>query len=166
MTDEIDYGGQSINLKLLNELALQDIVQRVNSERRRRHVIANAKNDALTINREYVQAIGRKNGDPWAQPYGAHDAYEKDSKVTHNNKSWVSLIDANVWEPGISGWREETTPANEWPEWVQPTGAHDAYKIGDKVTFNGVRYISAINSNTWSPAAYPAGWTAQGNAVR
>lgn len=44
------------------------------------------------------------------------------------------------------------------PEWVQPTGAHDAYSIGDRVIFEGVVYESLINGNTWSPKAYPGGW--------
>lgn len=42
----------------------------------------------------------------WVQPTGAHDAYNTGDKVTHNNKKWVSNIDANVWEPGITGWSE------------------------------------------------------------
>lgn len=42
----------------------------------------------------------------WVQPTGAHDAYAKDAKVTHNDKKWISTIDANVWEPGVSGWDE------------------------------------------------------------
>lgn len=40
----------------------------------------------------------------------------------------------------------------------QPTGAHDAYKIGDKVSWNGGIYKSKINANVWSPTSYPAGW--------
>jgi hypothetical protein len=46
----------------------------------------------------------------------------------------------------------------EWPAWVQPTGAHDAYNTGDKVTFEGRHYISRIDGNVWSPAVYPDGW--------
>jgi len=49
----------------------------------------------------------------------------------------------------------------EWPEWVQPTGAQDAYNTGDRVTYNGNRYISTIDNNVWSPEAYPAGWELQ-----
>ena len=45
----------------------------------------------------------------WVQPAGAHDAYAKDSKVTHNGKKWISSYDANVWEPGVYGWEEQTT---------------------------------------------------------
>ncbi len=65
-------------------------------------------------------------------------------------------------------WPPDATPAlwvrvsvDEWPEWVQPTGAHDAYSKGDKVTHGGSRYISLIDGNTWSPASYPAGWEVQ-----
>ena len=62
-------------------------------------------------------------------------------------------------------WMPSATPAlwvrvsiEEWPEFVQPTGAHDAYAKGDKVTYKGKRYISLIDGNTYSPDAYPAGW--------
>lgn len=45
-----------------------------------------------------------------------------------------------------------------YPAWVQPTGAHDAYQIGDRVSLNGSNYESKINANVWSPTAYPVGW--------
>ena len=61
-------------------------------------------------------------------------------------------------------WTPDKVPAlfvrvsvEEFPEWVQPTGAHDAYKKGDKVTHNGLRWISAADSNVWEPGVY--GWT-------
>lgn len=44
------------------------------------------------------------------------------------------------------------------PEFVQPTGGHDAYKIGDRVTYKGKVYESTINGNVWTPDAYPQGW--------
>ena len=42
----------------------------------------------------------------WVQPLGAHDAYAKGAKVSHNGKHWTSNVDANVWEPGVYGWTE------------------------------------------------------------
>ncbi len=42
----------------------------------------------------------------WTQPVGATDAYNKGDKVSHKGKIWVSIIDANVWEPGVYGWEE------------------------------------------------------------
>lgn len=44
----------------------------------------------------------------WSQPVGAHDAYAKGDKVSHNGKHWASNVDSNVWEPGVYGWTEAT----------------------------------------------------------
>lgn len=63
-------------------------------------------------------------GDPseefpeWSQPIGAHDAYGKDDKTSHNGKKWVSDTDGNVWEPGVYGWTECVEPeeAQEEPQ--------------------------------------------------
>ena len=65
------------------------------------------------------------------------------------------------WTPDITPAMFAVVSLNEWPEFVQPTGAHDAYKKGDKITFNGKHYISLIDANVYSPAAYPAGWQEQ-----
>lgn len=43
--------------------------------------------------------------DPWVQPTGAHDAYKLNDCVTHNGQEWISQYNANVWEPGVFGWR-------------------------------------------------------------
>ena len=101
---------------------------------------------------------GRTDGDEWVQPTGAHDAYPKAAVVAHKGKTWVNLTPANVWEPGVSGWREDVAEDSAPPEFVQPTGAHDAYSIGDLVTFDGAVYRSRIDGNVWSPMAHPAGW--------
>ena len=62
-------------------------------------------------------------------------------------------------------WTPDATPAlwvavslDEYPEWVQPTGAHDAYNTGDKVSYNGKHYTSTIDANTYAPDVY--GWEA------
>ncbi len=55
---------------------------------------------------------------------------------------------------------EDRLNAIEYPEFVQPTGAHDAYAKGAKVTYNGMRYVSLIEGNVWSPVDYPDGWEA------
>ena len=49
-------------------------------------------------------------------------------------------------------------PVSTIPNFVQPTGAHDAYKIGDQVMFEGKVWESLIDANVWSPTAYPQGW--------
>lgn len=47
---------------------------------------------------------------------------------------------------------------NGYPVWSKPSGAHDAYNIGDVVDYNGVLYKSLINGNVYSPDEYPSGW--------
>lgn len=110
----------------------------------------------------------------WSQPLGATDAYMKGDKVTHKDSLWVSDVDWNVWEPGVYGWTKDSggTSAPEtggddegWPAFVQPTGAHDAYGKGAKVTFEGKRYVSLIDGNVWSPADNPSGWSEVADAV-
>ena len=44
----------------------------------------------------------------------------------------------------------------EYPEWVQPTGAHDAYNKGDKVAYDGKHWVSTADANVWQPGVY--GW--------
>lgn len=43
--------------------------------------------------------------------------------------------------------------------WKQPTGAHDAYMVGDKMLYtDGKVYKSLLDNNVWSPDVYPNGW--------
>ena len=74
----------------------------------------------------------------------------------------ISALDTRI-KALETGGSEPTDPEpeDEWPEWVQPTGAHNAYSNGDKITYNGKHYISTIDGNVWSPDAYPAGWQVQ-----
>ena len=63
----------------------------------------------------------------------------------------VSILEGNNPE-------EPTEPVEEYPEYVQPTGAHDAYNIGDKITYNGKRYECTFDGCVWNPDEYPSGW--------
>ena len=61
-------------------------------------------------------------------------------------------------------WTPDITPAlwarvsiDEWPEWIQPTGAQDAYMTGDKVSHNNLHWVSNVDNNVWEPGVY--GWT-------
>ena len=114
----------------------------------------------------------------------ATSPYMIDDCCTFNDHVWRSGQDNNVWEPGSVGvsWIDlgtvqdimadivvtpdeptvepepEEPDISNYPDFIQPTGAHDAYNIGDIVKYNGVLYRSLINGNTYSPDEYPAGW--------
>ena len=113
--------------------------------------------------------------DVWTQPTGAHNAYNKGDRVHYPGKDgaiYESLIDGNSWSPDAypQGWKlvedvGETTEPEEpeepggetYSEWKQPTGAHDAYSKGDKVSHNGKNWVSDVDGNVWEPGVY--GWT-------
>lgn len=68
----------------------------------------------------------------------------------------VSNLEGNLRSGGDSG-------SSDWPEWVQPTGAHDAYAKGSQVTHNGEKYVSQIDANVWEPGMFGSEslWTKQ-----
>ena len=65
------------------------------------------------------------------------------------------------WKPSVSPslWVRIDDPSIEWPEWIQPLGATDAYPKGAKVSHNEKHWISDVDNNTWEPGVY--GWTEQ-----
>lgn len=136
---------------------LEQYRQAIVAEQERRRTLATGADQMDKLVRDMLAASGQVEGGEWVQPTDATNAYPRDWTVVHGGKTWVSLTPANVWEPGVSGWRE-VVEEGAVPEWVQPTGAHDAYQTGDHVSFDGDEYVSLIDSNTWSPTEYPAGW--------
>lgn len=105
--------------------------------------------------------------------------YSKGDCCTEGGKTWRSKIDNNVHAPSAypQGWQDVATegggstdptpgpqpepqpePSPQVPEFKQPTGAHDSYKKGDRVRFEGKVYESVIENNAYSPATYPQGW--------
>ena len=74
------------------------------------------------------------------------------------NAQGMSALKETVEELGGTVTNPEIPVAEEYPEYVQPTGAHNAYKIGDKITFNEKKYICKLDNCVWSPAEYPVAW--------
>jgi hypothetical protein len=66
----------------------------------------------------------------------------------HSQGDWTPDVAVSLWA---------RTSADEFPEWIQPTGASDAYAKGDKVTHNEKHWQSDIDGNVWEPGVY--GWT-------
>ena len=66
-------------------------------------------------------------------------------------KEVVEKLGGTITEP-------EIPVTEEYPEYKQPTGAHDAYKVGDKITFEGKKYTCILDNCVWSPTEYPSAW--------
>lgn len=95
--------------------------------------------------------------DPWA----VGTDYSVDTRVRYEGtlyKCLIAHVSQESWTPDVSPslWVRVDDPSIEWPEWVQPVGATDAYARGAKVSHNGKHWISDVDNNTWEPGIY--GW--------
>lgn len=86
-------------------------------------------------------------------------AYAVDERIRYNNTLY-RCVQAHTsqadWTPDITPALWTVVSLDEFPEWVQPTGAQDAYQRGDKVSHNGKHWISTADNNVWEPGVY--GW--------
>lgn len=91
--------------------------------------------------------------------FTAGTAYTSGDRVVYDGKLY-KCVQAHTSQ---AEWTPDEAPAlwvavsvDEYPEWVQPTGAHDAYHRGDKVSYNGKHYICTADANVYAPDVY--GW--------
>lgn len=97
----------------------------------------------------------------WADSIGhraeAGSYWRHGDKLYRVNAGQSHMIQAD-WAPdkAASLFSLAADPRLEYPPWIQPTGAHDAYSEGAKVSHDGKRWISTAKNNTWAPGVY--GW--------
>ncbi len=95
-------------------------------------------------------------------PWCSATAYTVGNRIRYGNLLYRCLqahTSQDDWTPdvAVSLWVRIDDPAIEWPEWRQPTGAHDAYPLGARVSHAGKRWVSDIDSNVWEPGV--SGWS-------
>lgn len=88
--------------------------------------------------------------------------YAKGDRVQYNGLLYKCLQAHTAqadWTPdkAVSLWVRVDDPSIEFPDWRQPTGAHDAYAKGDKVSHNGKHWVSDMDANVYEPSVY--GWS-------
>ena len=84
--------------------------------------------------------------------------YQTGDRVQYNGllyKCLQSHTAQSDWTPdtAVSLWVRVDDPSIEYPDWRQPSGAHDAYSKGDKVSHNGKHWVSDVDGNVWEPGA-------------
>ena len=97
--------------------------------------------------------------------WAADTVYALDVRVRCGGKLYKCVqahTSQSGWEPDMTPalWTEGAEPG-EIPVWKQPTGAQDAYRLGDKVWYpekDTTVYVSTVDANTWVPTVY--GWEA------
>lgn len=86
----------------------------------------------------------------------AENSYASLQEQINNIYTIIDTIQADIKE--LKGEEEPTEPEEEYPEYKEPSGAHDAYNIGDKITYNGKKYICKMDGCVWNPDTYPDAW--------
>lgn len=92
----------------------------------------------------------RKFAPQWTQPTGSEDAYPIGSWAWLDGRIYQSTTPANVWQPGVFGWRDKTDII---PQWRQPLGAGDEWKLNDEVLHAAKHWKSLNAANVWEPGA-------------
>ena len=83
---------------------------------------------------------------PWAVPV----AYTVGQIRRYTDGKLYKCVQAHTsqadWTPDTAAslWTPVSDPAEEWPEWSQPVGAHDAYSKDAKVSHNGKHWTSNV----------------------
>lgn len=96
------------------------------------------------------------------EPWKTDTQYSTGDRVKHEDLLYKCVqghTSKNTWTPDATPALWTRVSVDEWPEWVQPTGAQDAYQKGDKVSHNGKHWICTTYNNTWEPGVY--GWEEQ-----
>lgn len=90
----------------------------------------------------------------------AENSYAPLQEQLDNTNARIDSLEERIAKLEGETTEEPTEPVedDEYPEFKQPSGAHDAYNIGMGCTFNGEKYICLINGCVWDPITYPAGW--------
>ncbi len=86
--------------------------------------------------------------------------YEKDERIRYEDVLYKVLqnhTSQSDWTPDVAVSLFAKVSIEEYPQWVQPTGSHDAYQKGDKVTHKEKHWVSDIDNNIWEPSVY--GWS-------
>ena len=85
--------------------------------------------------------------------------YEVGDRVRYNDVLYTCAqphTSQAQWTPDITPALWTEVSIDEWPEWKQPLGAQDAYRLGDKVSHLEKHWISTLDYNTYEPSVY--GW--------
>lgn len=93
--------------------------------------------------------------DEWA----TDTSYEIGNRVRYGEKLYkcnIAHTSQEDWRPDKPSALWSEVSADEWAEWKQPTGAHDAYNEGGKCSYQGKHWICTSNGNIYPPDVF--GW--------
>lgn len=114
------------------------------------------KEEILSVYEEYQEDKEYKEGDKFTFEGKFYEVIQEH----RSQRTWIPSSTPALYKEFLSvKIKDEAGNESEVvAEFKKPTGAHDAYKEGDKVLFEGKVYESLIEANVYSPSEYSAGW--------
>ena len=85
--------------------------------------------------------------------------YEQNIRIRYADKLYkcnIAHTSQEDWRPDKPSALWSEVSAEEWAEWKQPKGAHDAYNEGDKCSYIGKHWVCTSNGNIYPPDVF--GW--------
>lgn len=132
------------------EYELRDILNKIAE----RHI----NNDITDEDKTYLEELARNNANPV-------NSYAPDGDLIKQLFKRIEALEKVVFvetdepvEDGEQVGGQVGEQVEKYPLYVQPTGQHDAYKVGDKITFNDKRYTCIMDNCVWDPSTYPNAW--------
>ena len=133
------------NVILSKNYKLEDILNKINVLWLESKLSDEEKTSLISLSRE--NAVAENSYKPLQEQlnnlYKAFDDFKEEVNARLNT---------------LEGKEDIEEPVEEYPPFVKPEGAHDCYNEGDKIIYNGKKYICKINGCVWSPEEYPAAW--------
>lgn len=95
----------------------------------------------------------------YVEPNNSAEAYQIGDKVVYQGNTYQSSATNNVLNPvaGKNLWQQIRGDFDA-KEFVQPTGYHNAYQLGERMIFDQQVYRSIVTDNVWSPINNPSAW--------
>ena len=122
---------------------LRDILNKIAE----RHI----NNDITDEEKTYLEELARNKANP-------QNSYAPNEDLIAQLFKRVEALEKVVFVETDEPVEDEEIIVDEYPLYVQPTGSHDAYKVGDKITFNDKRYTCTMDNCVWNPSTYPNAW--------
>lgn len=138
--------------------ALKDVIENTNfklEDELNKIYVMYSKNRLTKEEMEKLETLAREKANP-VNSYAP--LQEQIDKLYENMKDLEARVGFLEQEGQTGEGETEPSETEEYPEYVQPTGAHDSYNTGDKITYNGKKYVCKMDGCVWTPDTYPAGW--------
>ena len=132
------------------DYSLRDMLKKINE----RHI----SNDLTDEEKVELEEMARNNAKAINDYAPIEERLEEAFKEIKALKDRVKALEGTETDEPSEDEEQVGGQVEEYPEYVKPTGGHDAHMKGYKTTYKGKKFISLIDNNVWTPDEYPQGW--------